>query len=265
MLAAATLPNYGLKSADERVKKMFPGAVHVENELLHRAQPQLEQLWVDRDDDDANALPQLAALLLDDAAAAESAETADAASRSARVRRSMVFCNTAAAAASCARGLAGALETAGLEGGRSALVLPYHKEVAKERACTRAPSPSRSVTLLGTLLPAARARPFATFLSLRMRCASFGASSSTPQVMPDAREAHLRAFAAGPGVVLPALAPESGASVVGDVAANGGMLRVLVCTDLASRGLDLGVVDHIVQFNFALNVVGGGWLADGCF
>jgi hypothetical protein len=89
--------------------------------------------------------------------------------------------------------------------------------------------------------------------------------------MPDAREAHLRAFAAGPGVALPTLAPGSGASSVGDVTASsggggGGALRVLVCTDLASRGLDLGVVDYIVQFDFALNVVraskGGclGWV-----
>ena len=29
VLAAATLPNYGLKSIDERVKKLFPGAVQV--------------------------------------------------------------------------------------------------------------------------------------------------------------------------------------------------------------------------------------------
>ena len=28
-----------------------------------------------------------------------------------------------------------------------------------------------------------------------------------------------------------------------------------MCTDLAARGLDLGGVDHVVQFDFALNVV----------
>jgi superfamily II DNA/RNA helicase len=130
VLAAATLPNYGLKSADERVKQMFPGAVQVENELLHRAQPQLVQDWVERHD--ADALPQLAKLLLDDAADAAASSGASGSS-SARVRRTMVFCNTAAGAASCARGLADALEAAGLDGGgRSALVLPYHKEVEKE-------------------------------------------------------------------------------------------------------------------------------------
>jgi len=130
VLAAATLPNYGLKSADERVKQMFPGAVQVENELLHRAQPQLVQDWVERHD--ADALPQLAKRVWADAAAAAAGSGASGSSSSARVRRTMVFCNTAAGAASCARGLADALEAAGLDGGgRSALVLPYHKEVEK--------------------------------------------------------------------------------------------------------------------------------------
>ena len=34
-----------------------------------------------------------------------------------------------------------------------------------------------------------------------------------------------------------------------------GDLRVLCCTDLAARGLDLPSVDHVVQYEFALNVV----------
>ena len=108
----------------------------VENELLHRAQPQLLQTWIDRND--ANALPQLAALLVQDDADSSSSSSASASMGSnanddeeTRVRRVMVFCNTAAAAAACSNGLAQALEDAGLwsERGRRALVLPYHKEV----------------------------------------------------------------------------------------------------------------------------------------
>lgn len=106
--------------------------MQVENELLHRAQPQLQQAWVDRDDGRGAALPQLAQLLVqDDSESSSSAAAAAASTDSGRVRRVMVFCNTAAAAAACSNGLAQALEDAGLwsERGRRALVLPYHKEV----------------------------------------------------------------------------------------------------------------------------------------
>jgi hypothetical protein len=35
------------KSVEERVRKRFPGAVRVENPLLHRTIAQLEQSWVE--------------------------------------------------------------------------------------------------------------------------------------------------------------------------------------------------------------------------
>ena len=116
----------------------------VENELLHRAQPQLLQTWIDRND--ASALPQLAAWLVQDDADSSfsSASTGSNANdddddEEARVRRVMVFCNTAAAAAACSNGLAKALEEEGLwsEKRRRALVLPYHKEVRSIRSLVR--------------------------------------------------------------------------------------------------------------------------------
>ena len=118
----------------------------VENELLHRAQPQLLQTWIDRND--ANALPQLAAWLVQDDADSSSSSSSSASAsmgsnanddEETRVRRVMVFCNTAAAAAACSNGLAKALEEEGLwsEKRRRALVLPYHKEVRSIRSLVR--------------------------------------------------------------------------------------------------------------------------------
>jgi len=52
-----------------------------------------------------------------------------------------------------------------------------------------------------------------------------------PKVSPEERDRTLRSFAAG-------------------------ACRVLVCTDLAARGLDISGVGHVVQFEFATNVVG---------
>jgi len=126
VLSAATLPNYGLKSVDELVKKAFPRAVVVENELLHMASPQLRQRWIGKLPGSGAALGQLGDLLVGEmvAAKAPAATGNDGAGGVAgggdgAMERTMVFCNTAAGCAEAAAALAE----------RGLPVAAYHKEV----------------------------------------------------------------------------------------------------------------------------------------
>jgi superfamily II DNA/RNA helicase len=239
VLSAATLPNYGTKSVDELVRRMFPGAVRVENRLLHHTQPLLRQDWVElppasgpagmssaeggRTPSDIMALQQLADFMAAEVSAHFDAQTttpitgsssssSSSASNSATAAaaapslvsfpRTMVFANTVKRAHAALDVLTAAL----VEGGDRGLLPPgavrgYHKEVK-----------------------------------------------------PDEREETLRSFATdygGGGASFDA----AGASSSAAAAAEEAPCRVLVCTDLAARGLDIMDVDHIVQFDFASNVV----------
>jgi len=150
ILAAATLPTYGLKSIDAYVKKYFPGATYVSNNLMHKHHPRLHQSFLKVC---ANQEDKIEALV-------EILDRED-------VSRTMIFVNTASFAQEVYERLA--------EEGINCL--PYHKE--------------------------------------------------TPL---DQREVILNDF-------------------------RSGKLPVLICTDMASRGLDIPNVSHVIQGEFATNVV----------
>jgi superfamily II DNA/RNA helicase len=62
ILAAATLPSYGLKSVDALVKRSFPTAVRATAEHMHRQHPAIAQRWVrvgDAPEDREQALIQV--------------------------------------------------------------------------------------------------------------------------------------------------------------------------------------------------------------
>ncbi|KAG5191577.1 P-loop containing nucleoside triphosphate hydrolase protein [Tribonema minus] len=168
ILAAATLPSYGLKSVEALVRRAFPRATRITADHMHRQHPALRQEWVRVEGPPGPSAARDVALL----EALRAANTAagigdDDAAGAAEPLRAMVFCNTAASA----RAAHAALEAAGVA------AAPYHGDV-----------------------PAAQ------------------------------RAALLNEFRAG-------------------------RARALVCTDLAARGLDIPGVDHVVQYEFASNVV----------
>jgi superfamily II DNA/RNA helicase len=181
ILAAATLPNYGLKSVDELVKKRFPDATRVSNVMLHQAPLSLQHQWVslppssvpsaqgqgNTSEEGLNMLIDLLRREIDEARL-----------QGRLLGRTMVFCNTASQVDSVTR----ALLQEGIH------CLPFQKDI---------PAEDRSHNL-----------------------AKFASDGSA-----------------------------SGASE------DDGSVRVLVCTDLASRGLDIPSVDHVIQFDFATNVV----------
>jgi len=116
--------------------------------------------------------------------------------------------------------------------------LPIHAAVpALRQTYVKVQGPEdRSRRLLESLDPSERTMVFANTANAVQGVAEFlrarGLASAPyhKNVAPETRLATLDAFARG------------------DV-------KVLCCTDLAARGLDLPAVDHVIQFEFALNVV----------
>eukprot|EP00752_Nemacystus_decipiens_P005690 g5150.t1 len=154
VLAAATLPTYGLKSVDQYIKRAFPRARKIQQDHMHKHHPAIRQEFVEVGDQVFDKIQAVIHLLR------ESVSETD-------TSRTMVFTNTAA---SCKR----AYEALAEEGFS---VVPYHKDT-----------------------------------------------------VPLERLANLHAL-------------------------RSGRARILVCTDLAARGIDVPSVTNIVQMEMATNVV----------
>eukprot|EP00904_Undaria_pinnatifida_P012862 jgi/Undpi1/8706/HiC_scaffold_25.g11171.m1 len=152
VLAAATLPTYGLKSVDQYIKRAFPAARKIQQVHMHRHHPAIRQEFIEVGGQVFDKIQAVIELL------AESGTDST---------RTMVFANTAA---SCKRAHE-ALADAGFS------VVPYHKET-----------------------------------------------------VPLERLENLHAL-------------------------RSGRANILVCTDLAARGIDVPSVTHIVQMEMATNVV----------
>eukprot|EP00903_Cladosiphon_okamuranus_P009999 g9484.t1 len=154
VLAAATLPTYGLKSVDQYIKRAFPQARKIEQDHMHKHHPAIQQEFVEVGGQVFDKIQAVIDLLR------ESVSETD-------TSRTMVFTNTAA---SCKR----AFEALAEEGFS---VVPYHKDT-----------------------------------------------------VPLERLANLHAL-------------------------RSGRAKILVCTDLAARGIDVPSVTNIIQMEMATNVV----------
>ncbi|CAM9614354.1 unnamed protein product, partial [Sphacelaria rigidula] len=157
VLAAATLPTYGLKSVDQYIKRAFPDARKIERDLMHKHHPAIQQArffleFIEIGEKVYEKINAVIDLLRESGA---------------DMTRTMLFANTAA---SCQRAC-DALEEEGFE------VVPYHKDI-----------------------------------------------------VPLERMQNLQAL-------------------------RSGRAKILVCTDLAARGIDVPSVTHIIQMEMATNVV----------
>ena len=97
---------------------------------------------------------------------------------------------------------------------------------------------NRLLKLLKVLKPSERTMVFANTANAAQRVADFLTKEAPDLVVAPYHKK---------------VAPEKRLSTLDSFA--GGQTKVLCCTDLAARGLDLPAVDYIVQFEFALNVV----------
>ena len=159
VLAAATLPSFGLKSTEKYIQKRYPRAIKISNAHMHKHHPRIKQEFVELDEEEDLSSQVMIELIVD--------AIGDVKSDDDNRGGTMIFVNTANEAVK----LASKLRNQGIE------CSEFHK-----------------------------LRRF------------------------DEKEHDLKLFQSG-GV------------------------PVLVCTDHASRGLDLPGVYHVIQAEFALNVV----------
>ncbi len=166
ILAAATLPNQGLRSIAHTLEKLFPRAEHIITQYMHREHPAMSQQWIKVGpllEDKVSAVVEL--LKQEDKNNGGEVEYSNP--NNSRRRRTMIFTNSAESCSVAAR----AMRAVGLN------VAEYHADLG---------------------------------------------SGGRSDALNEFRE---------------------------------GRVNTLVCTDLASRGLDIPGVTHIIQLEFASNVV----------
>ncbi len=162
ILAAATLPNQGLRSVAITLEKLFPRAEYIITQYMHREHPAMSQRWI-----------KVGPLLVDKISAViellkqEEDKLEYCNNKSTGSRRTMIFTNSAESCSVAAQ----AMREAGFN------IAEYHADLG-----------------------------------------------------PDGRSSALNEF-------------------------RDGRVNTLACTDLASRGLDIPGVNHIIQLEFATNVV----------
>ncbi len=160
VLAAATLPNQGLRSVALTLEKLFPRAEYIITQYMHREHPAMSQQWI-----------KVGPLLEEKVSAViellKQEELEYCNNKSSSSTRTMIFTNSAESCSVAAR----AMRAAGLD------VAEYHADLG-----------------------------------------------------PGGRSSALNEFGEG-------------------------RVNTLVCTDLASRGLDIPGVTHIIQLEFATNVI----------
>ncbi len=164
VLAAATLPNQGLRSVAHTLEELFPRAEYIITQYMHREHPAMSQEWIKVGPLLDNKISTVIELLKREDKKVREVESSN---NKSSCRRTMVFTNSAESCSVAAR----AMRAVGLG------IAEYHADLG-----------------------------------------------------PDGRSDALNEFCEG-------------------------RVNTLVCTDLASRGLDIPGVTHIIQLEFASNVV----------
>lgn len=233
ILAAATLPNSGKYSVESYTKKMFPFAEVVSNEHVHKLHPQIEQQFVKvYGDAQEGVCSESRIQLIVDAIARSAARTSDS---------DMAFLSSSITApvdsvSATTTSTSAVEETAPLvEKSAEWSIDELFPETDKGLT-----SPAAKTALL-EMTPEIYARVPHTMvfvnevetvqqMARKLNRAGVKSVEFHKGLLPSLKESYLESF-------------QSGES------------RVIVCTDHASRGLDLPYVRHVVQGEFATNVV----------